>query len=104
MAFARTEQQRKVRARGSELIQQAIAEVREGLNAVHRSPALAHEIYLQAARTLYIAETVEWVKRTDILRQVLEKLALELNRAGYSAHTKIQAAGRPGGRVAQKKY
>lgn len=104
MVLPRTERQKKTRTRGSELIQQAIAEVREGLTAVHRSPALAHEIYLQAARTLYIAETVGWAKRADILRQVLEKLALELSRAGYSAHTKIQAAGRPGSRVAEKKY
>lgn len=41
-------------------------------------PSAAHELYLQAARTLYIAETVGWNMRLDTLRGLLEDLASRL--------------------------
>lgn len=65
-------------AEGLRLIRQASNECRTALRIFDDDPKAANELYLQAARSCYIAETVRWKTELDVLQELLQELAARL--------------------------
>jgi hypothetical protein len=57
----------------------AIEECRTAKSILETEPRAAFELYLQAARTCFIAETVGWRTELDILQGLLSELASHLH-------------------------